>query len=151
MFDGLHLKRPATCEWLSRSFKVTTVAAIISMDHIRFPTSLTLQVHRYLHSSRDINTYLSTDTQMTGQIVEYCVADVRLLSNARQIAGHAPACWDRSRQTCCVATDDKNGAGCTMPSWLRRHQQRWNRQMWSQWQLGDWRQRTLILGAELNV
>jgi len=28
MFDRLHLKRPATCEWPSRSFKVTAVAAI---------------------------------------------------------------------------------------------------------------------------
>ena len=28
MFDGLHLKRPATGKWPSRSFKVTAVAAI---------------------------------------------------------------------------------------------------------------------------
>ena len=42
-----------------------------------------------------------------------------------------------------------------MLSWLhllqQRHQQRQNRQMWWRSQLGDWRQRTLVLGAELNV
>ena len=59
MFDRLHLKRHATGEWPSRSFKVTAIAAIwlaiydfLLIFHCKY-TSV-------LHHFRDINIYLPT-------------------------------------------------------------------------------------------
>ena len=59
MFDGLPLKRLATGEWPSRSFKVTDVAAIWLAIYdflLVFHCKYICVLHRF----RDINTYLPT-------------------------------------------------------------------------------------------
>jgi len=64
MFDGLHLKRPATGERPSGSFKVTAIAAIwyaiyyfLLVFHCRYIC--------VLHHFRDINTYLPNNEDVT--------------------------------------------------------------------------------------
>ena len=57
----LHLKRPATCEWPSRSFKVTVVAAIWYAIY-DFPLVFHCKYISILHHFWDINTYLPKNT-----------------------------------------------------------------------------------------
>ena len=64
MFDALHLKMHAACEWPWRSFKVITLAAIWYALY-DFLLVFHCKCISILHRFRDINTYLANNKDVT--------------------------------------------------------------------------------------